>query len=117
MRAPAEIKKRITGDIRKPNIHLLTVSNRLAVEAQKHEIAKTPQGRILIVLFKKAVNTFRGIQMLKSEKLIEESWILLRILLEAHINLILFMKSDSTERTRRMADAAILDKLKYLERF
>ena len=88
MRSPGEIKKRVTGDIRKLNIRLLKVSNRLAIEAQKHEIAKTPQGRILIALFKKAVNTFRGIQMLKSERLIEESWILLRVLLEVHINMI-----------------------------
>jgi len=88
MRSPAEIKKRVTGGIRKLNVRLLNVSNRLAIEARKHEIAKTPQGRILIALFKKAVNTFRGIQMLKSERLIEESWILLRVLLEAHINLI-----------------------------
>jgi hypothetical protein len=61
-----------------------------------------------------ALNTFRGIQMLKSERLIEESWILLRVLLEAHINVIFFLKGDSTKMTRCMADASILDKLKYL---
>lgn len=114
MRPTSEIKKRVTGDIRKLNARLLKLSNRIAIRAQKHEVAKTPQGRILIALFKKAVNTFRGIQMLKSERLIEESWILLRVLLEAHINLIFFMRNDSTEMTKRMADAAILEKLKYL---
>jgi hypothetical protein len=60
---------------------------------------------------RKAVSTFRGIQMLKSERLIEESWILLRALLEVHINLIYFLKNDGTEMTRRWSDAAMLDKL------
>ena len=115
MRSSAEIKKRVTGDIRKLNVRLLEVTNRLAIEVQKHGVAKTPQGRILVALFKKAVNTFRRIQMLKSDRLIEESFILLRVLLEAHINLIYFMKSDATEMTRRWADAAMLDKLKYLK--
>jgi len=114
MRSPAELKKRVTGDIRKLNVRLLKASNRLAIKAQKHEIAETPQGRIIIALFKKAVNTFRGIQMLRSERLIEESWVLLRVLLEAHINLIFFLKGNPTQMTRRMADASILDKLKYL---
>jgi hypothetical protein len=115
MRSSAEIKKRVTGDIRKLNKRLLGVSNRLAIEVQKHQVAKTPQGRILVALFKKAVNTFRGIQMLKSDALIEESFVLLRVLLEAHINLIYFTKSDATEMTRRWADASMLDKLKYLK--
>jgi hypothetical protein len=53
--------------------------------------------------------------MLKSDRLIEESWILLRVLLETHINLIYFLKNDGTEMTRRWADAAMLDKLKYLK--
>ena len=78
MRSSAEIKKRVTDDIRKLNIRLLDVSNRLAIEVQKHGVAKTPQGRIFVALFKKAVNTFRGIQLLKSNRLIEESFILLR---------------------------------------
>ena len=88
MRPGADIKKRVTGNIRELNKRLLQVWNRIEIEAQKHEVAKTPEGRILIALFKKAVNTFRGIQMLKSERLIEESWIFLRVLLAAHINLI-----------------------------
>jgi hypothetical protein len=91
------------------------VSNRLAMKLQKHDIATTPQGKILVALFKKAVNTFRGIQMLKAERLIEESWVLLRVLLEAHINLIYFLRNDATEMTRRWNDAALLDKLKYLK--
>lgn len=114
VRSSAEIKKRLTGDIRKLNIRLLTVSNRLAIALQRHEVAKTPQGMILVALFKKAVNTFRAIQFLKSERLIEESWILLRVLLEAHINLIFFLKSGMTKMTKRWMDAAMLDKLKYL---
>jgi hypothetical protein len=115
MRSSTEIKKHVTGDIRKLNVRLLELSNRLAIELQKHEVAKTPQGGVLVALFKKAVNTFRGIQRLKSDRLIEESWILLRVLLESHINLIYFMKSDTTAMTRRWADAATLDKLKYMK--
>jgi hypothetical protein len=114
-RSSDEIKKRVTGDIRKLNARLLRVSNRLAIELQKHEVAKTPQGRIMVALFKKSVNTFRGIQRLKADRLIEESWILLRVLLEAHINLIYFFKSDATEMTHRWADASRLEKLKYMK--
>jgi hypothetical protein len=114
MRPTAEIKKRVTGDIRELNRRLLKLSNRIAVQAQKHQITETPQGRIVIALFKKAVNTFRAIEFLKRERLIEEAWVLLRVLLESHINLLFFLKSDTTEMTRRWADAAILDKLKYL---
>ena len=91
------------------------MSNRLAIKIQKHDIVATPQGKILVALFKKAVNTFRGIQMLKAERLIEESWVLLRVLLEAHINLIYFLKNDATEMTRRWNEAALLDKLKYMK--
>lgn len=116
MRSAADIKKRVTGDIRKLNDRLLIASNKIAIEIQKHEIAKTPQGRIVVALFKKAVNTFRGIQMLKSDRLLEESFVFLRVLLEAHINLIYFLKGkDSKDLTRRWADAAMLDKLKYLK--
>ena len=115
LRPAAEIKKRVTGDIRKLNGRLLVASNKIAIELQKHQIAKTPQGRIVVALFKKAVNTFRGIQMLKSDRLLEESFVLLRVLLESHINLIYFLKSrDATELTKRLSDAAILEKLKYL---
>ncbi len=116
LRSASEIKKRVTGDIRKLNARLLVASNKLAVRVQGEEIAKTPAGQNLVALFKKAVNTFRGIQMLKSERLLEEAFVLLRVLLEAHINFIYFLKSkDSTGLTRRWADAAILEKLKYLK--
>jgi hypothetical protein len=116
MRPLAEIKKRVTGDIRKLNTRLLVTSNQIAIKLQEHAIARTPQGRILVALFKKAVNTFRGIQMLKSDRLIEESLVLLRVLLETHINTIYFLRSgDGVELTRRSADAAMLDKLKYLK--
>jgi Family of unknown function (DUF5677) len=111
----AEIKKRITGDIRELNERLLDESNGLAIKLGRHELAGMPQGKIIIALFKKAVNTFRAIQILKSEKLIEESWILLRVLLESYVNLLYFLKSDPTEATRRMNDTAMLDKLKYLK--
>ena len=68
LRSSAEITKRVTGDIRKLNTRLLDISNRLAIALQKHEVARTPQGRILVALFKKAVNTFRGIQTLMSKQ-------------------------------------------------
>jgi hypothetical protein len=61
MRSAAEIKKHGTGDIRILNKRLLDVSNRLAIQLQKHHLAKTPQGGVLVALFKKAVNSFRGI--------------------------------------------------------
>ena len=114
MRSVGEVEKRVTGDVRILNNRLLDISNRLAVKLQKHAVAKTPQGRILVALFKKAVNTFRGIQRLKAERLIEESWVLLRVLLETHINLVFFLKNDATELAKRWADASILEKLKYL---
>ena len=113
-RSVAELKGLVTGDIRKLNRRLLDVSTTLAVRLQRHPVAKTPQGRILVALFKKAVNTFRGIQVLKAERLFEESWIMLRVLLETYINLIYFFRNDATELTRRWADASILEKLKYL---
>jgi hypothetical protein len=53
--------------------------------------------------------------MLKGGRMIEESWILLRVLLEAHINLIYFLKNDATVMTHRWLDAALLDKLKYMK--
>ena len=116
VRSAADIKKRVTGDVRKLNNRLLIAANKIAIEIQKHDIAKTPQGRIVVALFKKAVNTFRGIQMLKSDRLLEESFVLLRVLLETHVNVIYFLKGkDSKELTRRWADAAMLDKLKYLK--
>ena len=115
LRSATEIKKRVTGDIRKLNSRLLVASNKVAIRIQRHAIAKTPQGRIVVAFFKKAVNTFRAIQLLKSDRLLEESFVLLRVLLETHVNLIFFLKGDDqTALTRRWADASMLEKLKYL---
>lgn len=115
MRSAAKIKKRVTGDIRKLNGRLLVASNKLAIEIQKHEIAETPPGVIVVALFRKAVNTFRGIQLLKSDRLLEESFVLLRVLLESHINLVFFLDGNAAELTKRWLDAAMLEKLKYLK--
>ena len=78
-RSATEIKKLVTGDIRKLNSRLLVTSNTVAITLQRHAVAKTPQGRIIVALFKKAVNTFRAIQLLKSDRLLEESFVLLRV--------------------------------------
>lgn len=60
------------------------------------------------------MNTFRAMQLLKEESLIEESWVLLRVLLENHIDVLYLLKNDTTALTQRWADASILDRLKYL---
>jgi hypothetical protein len=114
MRKPEEIMNRVTGDIRKLNARLLTVSIALDKESRRHPVARTPPGRILTSLYRKSVNTSRGIQFLKGEKLIEEAWILLRVLLETHVNFFYFLRNDPTIMCQRYADAAILDKLKHL---
>ena len=98
LRSAIEIKKLVTGDIRKLNARLLVASNTVAIKLQRHTVAKTPQGRILVALFKKAVNTFRAIQLLKSDRLLEESFVLLRVLLETHVNLIFFLKGTTRRR-------------------
>ena len=116
LRSATEIKKLVTGDIRKLNSRLLVASNTVAIKLQRHAVAKTPQGRILVALFRKAVNTFRAIQLVRSARLLEESFVLLRVLLETHVNLIFFLKGDNpTALTRRLADASMLEKLKYLK--
>lgn len=66
MRSVADLKKGVTGNMRKLNARLLDVSSRLRVRVQRHRIAKTPQGKILVALFRKAVNAFRAIQLLKT---------------------------------------------------
>jgi hypothetical protein len=114
LRSLAELKKRVTGDITKINRRLLRVSRRLLRGAKKHRAIRTPPGMILISLFRKAVNTFEGIELLKKQRLIEESWILLRVLLEAHVNLLYFLSRDPKETVRRYLDASMLDKLKHL---
>jgi hypothetical protein len=113
MRCTEEIKKRVTGDIRKLNKRLLVVAISLDSESRKHTIAHTPPGRILTSFYRKAVRTSRGIQSLKGETLIEEAWILLRVLLETNVNFFYFL-NDPVLMCQRYADASILDKLKHL---
>ncbi len=117
LRDPEDIKARVTGDIRKLNRRLLEIAVRLDTEARAHPIARTPPGRILTSFFRKAVNTTRAIEVLKHERLIEEGWILLRVLLETHVNFFYFFRKsggDAKAICQRYADAAILDKLKHL---
>lgn len=105
---------RVTGDIRKLNQRLLDVSERIAVAAHVHDVTHSPPGKILLSFFQKAVNTFKAIEVLKKERLIEEAWILLRVLLETHVNFFYFIRGDGEVMTRRYVDAAMLDKLKQL---
>jgi len=60
------------------------------------------------------LNTFEAIELLKRKRLIEESWVLLRVLLEAHVNLVYFLTHDSKDMVTRYLDASMLDKLKHL---
>jgi len=105
---------RVTGDIRKLNQRLLEVSEKVAAEARLHAIAQSAPGKILLSFFQKAVNTFKAIEVLKKERLIEEAWILLRVLLETHVNYFYFIRGDAEAMTRRYVDAGMLDKLKQL---
>jgi hypothetical protein len=114
LRPISEIKKRVTGDIAKLNSRLLRLSRRLERVAKKHRAIRSAPGRIVISLFRKAVNTFEAIEMLKKRRLIEESWVLLRVLLEAHVNLVYFMTHDPKDMVHRYRDAAMLEKLKHL---
>jgi Family of unknown function (DUF5677) len=114
LRSIAEIKKRVTGDIAKLNSRLLRVSRRLERVAKKHRAIRSAPGRIVISLFRKAVNTFEAIELLKRRRLIEESWVLLRVLLEAHVNLVYFWLHDPKDMVHRYLDASMLDKLKHL---
>lgn len=114
IRDPEEIKKRVTGNIGKLNERLLLVSLKLDRVARNHKFARTPPGQIITSFFRKAVNSFRAIQLLKKHRMQEESWILLRVLLEAHVNLLYFLRHDPREMTMRYVDASILDKLKHL---
>lgn len=114
LRPISEIKKRVTGDISKLNSRLLRISRRLEREAKKHLAIRSVPGRIVISLFRKAVNTFEGIEVLKRQRLIEESWVLLRVLLEVHVNLVYFLIHDPKDMVHRYLDASLLDKLKHL---
>jgi hypothetical protein len=114
LRPFSEIKKRVTGDIGKLNARLLVVSRRLERIAKKHRAIRSVPGAIVISLFRKAVNTFEAIEVLKRKRLIEESWVLLRVLLEAHVNLLYFLTHDPKDMVDRYLDASMLDKLKHL---
>lgn len=114
LRDPEDIKRRVRGNIRTLNKRLLRIATRLDGEARAHKIARTVPGRILTSFYRKAVNTTRAIEVLKERRLLEEAWILLRVLLETHVNLLYFLRNDPKLMCQRYADAAILDKLKYL---
>ena len=93
LRDPEEIKRRITGDIQKLNVRLLKVANRLTRTSRNHRFGRTPPGGILTSFYRKAVYTTRGMEKLKQSRLIEEAWILLRVLLETHINFFYFVRN------------------------
>jgi hypothetical protein len=114
LRPPDEIKKRVTGDISKLNQRLLRVSRTLEREAAKHAAIRTVPGRILISFFGKAVNTFEAIEALKRKRLNEEAWVLLRVLLETHVNMVYFLTRDPRDMVYRYLDGSLLDKMKHL---
>lgn len=114
LRDPDDIKTRVSGDIRKLNKRLLEIATKLDAQMRTHPISRTPPGRIATSFYRKAVNTTKAIQLLKEQRLIEEAWILLRVLLETHVNLLYFLKANPKDMCKRYADAAVLDKLKHL---
>lgn len=114
LRDPKDIKRRVTGDIRKLNKRLLNIAIELDEEARRHGVARTPPGRILTSFYRKAKNTVRALEILKANRLIEEAWILLRVLLETHVNFLYFIRNEPKEMCQRYSDAAILAKLKHL---
>ncbi|MGA2223466.1 MAG: DUF5677 domain-containing protein [Syntrophobacteraceae bacterium] len=116
-RDPEDIKKRVTGDIKKLNQRLLEIAVRLDKEARVHLITETLPGKILTSFYRKAVNTTKAIELLKKNMLIEEAWVLLRVLLEAHVNFCYFLRKSSEDPIlicQRYADSSILEKLKHL---
>src|SRR5215831_6634416 len=114
LRPPEEIKKRVTGDIKKLNRRLLEIACQLDAELRARTFAKTPPGILVASFYRKMVNTFSAIEILKKNRQIEEAWILLRVLLENHVTFFYFLKNDAKEMTRRYNDAAMLDKMKHL---
>lgn len=108
------VKARVTGDIRKLNARLLEVAKQLEKEMAAHEVCKTPPGLIAHAFYRKCVRSFEAIEIIKKCRLYEEAWILLRVLLETHVNLLYFLRHDPVEMSRRLNDAAVLDKLKHL---
>ena len=109
-----DIQKTVTGDIRALNKRLLEISKELDKKARSHEVAKEVPGAILTSFYRKAVNTFSAIELLKSKRLVEEAWILLRVLLETHVNFVYFAQQEPKEISYRYVDAGILEKLKHL---
>jgi len=114
LRPPEQIQKLVTGDIKKLNRRLLGIARRLDSEVRSHRVARTPPGRILASFYRKIVNTASAIELLKQRRHIEEGWILLRVLLESHVNFFYFLGNDPKDMVQRYADAAILDKIKHL---
>ena len=114
LQSPDEIKGRVTGNIVRLNKRLLEVASRLDVEARSHPLARSLPGKILVSFYRKAVNTTKAIQALKAQRLIEEAWILLRVLLETHVNFLYFIKNDPKVMCKRYVAASVLDKLKHL---
>ena len=114
LRSPDDIKKRVTGDIRELNRRLLPLAQKLVSASRKRKWANELPGMILHAFYRKAVNTFTSIETLKASRLIEESWIQLRVLLEAYINFFYFARNNPVEMAERYVDAIVIDKLKYL---
>jgi hypothetical protein len=114
LRSTDDIKSRVTGDITRLNARLLEIACRLDVDARSHPLARTLPGKILVSFYRKAVNTTKGIQALKGRGLIEEAWILLRVLLETHVNFLYFIRNDPKVMCKRYVAASVLDKLKHL---
>jgi hypothetical protein len=109
-----EIKSRVTGDIRRLNKQLLEIASRLDREARSHAVARMLPCEILTSFYRKIVNTSKAIEALKQRRLIEEAWILLRVLLETHVNFFYFLRNDPKLMCQRYADSSVLDKLKHL---
>jgi len=114
LRSSDEIKRRVTGDIRELNRRLLPLGKNLIGLSRKRKWATVAPGIILRAFYRKGVNTFASIELLKRSRLIEESWILLRVRLESHINFFYFLKNDPAEMTQRYSDGIMIDKLKFL---
>ena len=107
---------KVTGDIRKLNRRLFPLAQDVDKKLRAHKFATAMPGKIASSMFRKAVRTFQAIELLKPRRLIEESWILLRVLLETHVTILYFMRPPEGDisMTRRHADAAILQKLTHL---
>jgi hypothetical protein len=117
MKPSAEMMKNVTGDIRKLNGRLLPLAQDTDTKLRAHKFSSAIPGKIASSMFRKAVRTFHAIELLKPQGLIEESWVLLRVLLETHVNILYFMNPPEgyiISMTRRHRDAALLQKLTHL---